>query len=132
MVTMRSVSGMKLERMLSRVVLPEPVPPVTTMLRRSRTATIRNSSIGWLSEPKVSRSFPSSLRLANFRMLMLGRAPRRNDGVDAGAILQSRVDHRRAFVDAATEGVTMRSMADSTARSLVKTMGTVRSGPHVQ
>jgi hypothetical protein len=57
MVTMRSVSGMKLERMLSRVVLPEPVPPVTTMLRRSRTATIRNSSIGWLSEPKVSRSF---------------------------------------------------------------------------
>ena len=35
MVTMRSSGEMKPERTLSSVVLPEPVPPETTMLRRA-------------------------------------------------------------------------------------------------
>ncbi|MNM80134.1 hypothetical protein D3C81_920850 [compost metagenome] len=122
MVTTRSLSGMKLDRMLSSVVLPEPVPPLTTMFRRSLTAMIRNSSIGGFSEPNVSRSSPCSLRLENLRMLMLG--PRNATG---GMIALTR---EPSFKRASTigelssmrrpSGVTMRSMADNTARSLVK------------
>ena len=37
-VTMRSSAEMKRDRMLSRVVLPEPVPPEISMFRRARTA----------------------------------------------------------------------------------------------
>ena len=50
MVTMRSLSEMKLDRMLSSVVLPAPVPPDTMMFSRLLTAARRKSSIGWVSD----------------------------------------------------------------------------------
>ena len=122
MVTMRSSSGMKLERMFSSVVLPEPVPPVTTMFLRSRTATCRNSSIGSLIEPNCSRSSPLSLRLLNLRMLRLG--PRSATG-GITALTREPSARRASTIGELSSmrrpsGATMRSIAASTALSLVK------------
>src|SRR5207253_3119506 len=45
----RSFPGMNVERMLRRVVLPEPVPPETRMLRRARTHDRRKAMIPGLA-----------------------------------------------------------------------------------
>ena len=45
MVTSRSLSGMKLERIFRKVVLPAPVPPEIRMLMRALTAAARISSM---------------------------------------------------------------------------------------
>jgi hypothetical protein len=55
MVTTRSDSGMERERMLRRVVFPEPVPPVISMFRRARMAPPRNCTIGSVIEPSSRR-----------------------------------------------------------------------------
>ena len=49
MVTIRSFSEMKLERVLSKVVLPEPVPPEMIMFNLAFTQPLRNSSMGGVS-----------------------------------------------------------------------------------
>ena len=46
MVTIRSVGGMKDERMLSSVVLPAPVPPEMITLSRAFTMPRSSSTIG--------------------------------------------------------------------------------------
>ena len=56
MVTMRSRSGKKLERMLSRVVLPVDVPPEMTMLSRANTHAWKNSAISSVKAPRRIRS----------------------------------------------------------------------------
>ena len=47
---------MKFERTLSVVVLPEPVPPLTTMLIRDRTQARMKFAMSWFSVPKFTRS----------------------------------------------------------------------------
>ena len=53
-VMIRSSSGMKPERMLSRVVLPEPVPPEMNMLRRASTHARMNSIISGVAVPNFT------------------------------------------------------------------------------
>ena len=69
MVTMRSSVGMKEESTFSVVVLPAPVPPETTTLRRPRTQASRKSAVRSLSEPNLIRSFTVSGSAANLRMV---------------------------------------------------------------
>ena len=105
MVTIRSSSGMNDERMLSIVVLPEPVPPETTMFRRAFTQASRNSTISGVAVPKRTRSSIVNGVAENFRMVMHrpDQRQRRDDGVHAGAIGQAGVDHRARLVDAAAD-----------------------------
>jgi hypothetical protein len=56
MVTMRSFSGMKPDMTFSNVVLPEPVPPEITTLRRAFTTARNNSTNDSLSVPKRTKS----------------------------------------------------------------------------
>ncbi len=72
MVTMRSSSGMNELRMLSVVVLPEPVPPETKMLSRAFTQASRNSNISGVAVPNRTRSFTVNGVAENFRMVMTG------------------------------------------------------------
>ena len=69
MVTMRSSSGMKDEMTLSNVVLPEPVPPEMTMLRRPRTHATRKSRTCTLKVPNAMRSLSVKGSVENFRMV---------------------------------------------------------------
>ena len=55
-VTTRSVSGMKLESTFRVVVLPEPVPPLTTIEIRERTQARMKFAMSLFSVPKVTRS----------------------------------------------------------------------------
>ena len=71
-VTMRSSFGMNDERTLSVVVLPEPVPPETKMLRRASTHARRNSNISGVEVPNRMRSSVVNGLAANFRMVMTG------------------------------------------------------------
>ena len=68
-VMMRSFSGMNCERMFSRVVLPEPVPPETRILRRARTASRRKRAIGFVRLPNLIRSSSVSFFEANLRIV---------------------------------------------------------------
>ena len=86
MVTMRSSSGIKLERTLSSVVLPEPVPPATTMLSLATTQALRKSPTTAVTLPNLMRSsMPKDVWQLNFRMVIDGpsTAHGANDGVDA-------------------------------------------------
>ncbi|MNY30956.1 hypothetical protein D3C86_1650930 [compost metagenome] len=56
MVTMRSSLGMKPESTLSRVVLPEPVPPEMKTLSLARMLHLRKWAMSALSEPYLIRS----------------------------------------------------------------------------
>ena len=106
MVTMRSSLGMKDERMLSIVVLPEPVPPATKMFRRASTHALRKSNISGVAVPKRMRSSTVNGDAANFRTVMTGpdQADGRDDGVDARAVHEAGVDHRAGLIDAAADG----------------------------
>ena len=105
MVTMRSSSGMNDESTLSSVVLPEPVPPEMTMFLRACTAAPRNVAICSVIEPNPIRSGMPSSFFENLRMVIAGplQRQRRDDRVDAAAVLQARVDHRHLLVDAPAE-----------------------------
>ena len=71
-VTMRSVSGMKPESRLRRVVLPDPVPPATMMFLRITTHAFMNSAALCVQVPKRMKSSTVSARLENLRMVMVG------------------------------------------------------------
>ena len=104
-VTIRSSSGMNDESTLSIVVLPEPVPPETTMLSRASTQALRNVAISGVKVPKRIRSSTVKRILGELtdRDGRTVERDRRNDGVDAGTIGQAGVDRRRRFVDATAE-----------------------------
>src|SRR5260221_1277010 len=72
MVTIRSSFGMKPDNTFSSVVLPEPVPPDTTPLRREITQARRNSAISADIEPNPIRSSTVSGFLENLRMVIVG------------------------------------------------------------
>ncbi len=71
MVTMRSSSGMNEEMTLSRVVLPEPVPPEMTMLRRPRTQALMKSRTAGVNVPKAMRSASLNGSLENLRIVSM-------------------------------------------------------------
>ena len=54
------------------VVLPEPVPPETKMLRRAFTQASRNSNISGVAVPNRIRSSTVNGVAENFRMVMTG------------------------------------------------------------
>src|SRR5258708_39551634 len=69
----RSVSGMNDDRMLSSVVLPEPVPPETRMFNRARTHERRKVITSGLDERKrLTTSAGPHFSLANFRIVRHG------------------------------------------------------------
>src|ERR1039458_8823867 len=72
MLTMRSDSGIKDERTLSRVVFPAPVPPETAMFNRAATAASRNSRMPSVQVRLRTRSSPVSGSLENRRMESAG------------------------------------------------------------
>ena len=72
MVTMRSSSGIKLDSMFSRVVLPLPVPPQTTTLALALTQASKKPSIPKEADPKSIRFSARSGTLENLRMVMVG------------------------------------------------------------
>ena len=97
-VTIRSSFGMNDDRTLRVVVLPEPVPPETKMFRRASTHARRKSNMSAVAVPNRMRSSTVNGEAENFRMVMTGpdQRQRRDDGVDAGAVGQAGVDHRRS------------------------------------
>src|ERR1700704_7100713 len=69
----RSVSGMKDDRMLRSVVLPEPVPPETRMLNLARTQDRRKVMSSGLAEwDRVTMSVGPHFSLVNFRIVRQG------------------------------------------------------------
>ena len=101
-VTIRCVSGIAAESAFSSVVLPEPVPPEMRMLSSARTQRSRKSTASALNVPLRIRSSSCSRFFANFRIVISapGERERRDDDVDAAAVREARVDHRRRLVDA--------------------------------
>ncbi len=131
MVTIRSPSGIKLLRILSSVVLPEPVPPETMMFLCCFTAICRNSTICVLAEPNLIKSSAPSLRLENLRIVIDG--PFRA----SGGMMALKRDP--SFSRASTSGelssmrrptgATMRSITPIMAFSLENASGTRTSRP---
>ena len=72
MVTIRSSAGTNDESALSVVVLPEPVPPLTRMLRRARTARASRSRSGGSHVPAATRSSALIPRARKRRTVRIG------------------------------------------------------------
>ena len=72
MVTSRSPAGTKDESTPSKVVLPDPVPPETTMFARARTHAPRNSTIDSVRVPRATRSWGVNGRRVNLRTVITG------------------------------------------------------------
>ncbi len=105
MVMMRSPSGMKFDSRLRKVVLPEPVPPETTMLRRCSTQMRRNAGHlvreGAEAHQVLDLERPARELADGERRPLEGE--RRDDRIDPRAVAQAGIHHRRGFVDAAAE-----------------------------
>ena len=101
MVTMRSSSPMSDDSTLSSVVLPVPVPPLMMMLRRPPTHAEELRSLGrqGAEADEVVDREPGLGELADRERRAVDRE-RRDDRVDAGAVGEAGVDHRRRLVDA--------------------------------
>ena len=96
---------MKPESTLSSVVLPEPVPPETTMLSRARTAPLQHLQ-HLRRQRAMAQQVVGGQRSATEAADGEQRAvdgQRRNDDVDARAVEQARIHHRRRLVDAAAD-----------------------------
>ena len=72
MVTMRSFSGINDDMTFKVVVLPEPVPPDTSMLIRALTQARKNKAIFSFIVPNDTRFSTVSGVLENLRMVMAG------------------------------------------------------------
>ena len=72
MVTTRSPEGMRRDSMLSNVVLPEPVPPLTTILRLCVTARRSKRAMAGDKDCLASRSSSVKAWGANLRMVKAG------------------------------------------------------------
>ena len=105
MVMMRSSSGMKCDSTLSSVVLPEPVPPETTMFSRDDDA--RAQELGDLGRHRAEADQVVDAQLLFGELSDGDRRPdqrdRRNDDVHARAIGQAGVADRAGLVDVAAE-----------------------------
>ena len=90
---------------MSVVVLPEPVPPDTNRLRRPSTAARRNSNMSGVAVPNRIRSSTVNGRGRELpdRDDRAHEGQGRDDGVDAGAVGQACIDHRRRLVNAASD-----------------------------
>ncbi len=71
-VTTRSVGSMKAVRVLSRVVLPEPVPPEIRTLQREAPMTPSTRAPSGLMDAKSTRLRMVSLSFLNFRIVRVG------------------------------------------------------------
>ena len=104
-VTMRSSSGIAADSALRSVVLPEPVPPEIRMF--SSASTQRSQELdrlgGQRSEPDEVVEVEALLAELADREQRARERQRRDDRVDAGAVGQAGVDHRRRLVDAAAD-----------------------------
>ena len=105
MVTTRSSSGMKRESVFSMVVLPEPEPPEMTMFSRASTQPLRKSSMPVREGLVLDQIFGGEQLLAEAADGHHGadQRQRRDDGADARAVGQARVDDGRGVVDAAAD-----------------------------
>ena len=104
-VTMRSSFGMNALIAFSVVVLPVPVPPEMRMFSFPLTQAARNCAERAVSVPNEIRSLMRvrvARELADRQRRPVQRE-RRDDRVDAAAVGQARVDHRRRLVDAAAD-----------------------------
>ena len=104
-VTIRSSFGIAVESALSSVVLPEPVPPEISMFSWAWMQRWRNSTVSVAERPELDHVVerqPLAAELAD-RDQRAAERERRDDGVDAAAVGQARVDHRRRLVDAAAD-----------------------------
>jgi hypothetical protein len=131
MVTMRSSLGIALESTLSRVVLPEPVPPEMTMFFLAMTARVRKRAICSVMAPNSMMFCSVSGVFENLRMVM--HAPLSASGRITAFTREP--SFRRASTSGVLSsmrrprGVTMRSMHDRTASSSVKRASTRLSLP---
>src|SRR5882724_6349698 len=96
MVTMRSVTGMNDDRMLSSVVLPAPVPPEALEQLQHR---LGQALLG--QQILAAQGVP--LELTDREVGPVDRE-RLDDRVDAGAIGEAGIDHGRRVVDPAADG----------------------------
>ena len=94
----------------SSVVLPEPVPPEIRTLQRQRPITCEHARAFGRDRAEADQVLELQLVLAELTNGERGAVERqrRRDDVDAGAVGQTRVADRRAFVDAAADLATMR------------------------
>ena len=106
MVTIRSSSGIKEDSTLSSVVLPEPVPPDTTIFSRATTHACKNSATSSVNDPQWIRSSTVRRFSGNLRMVMVVpcSADGRHNHMHAGAIRQAGIDHRIFAAEIALQG----------------------------
>ena len=105
MVTIRSRSSMNADRALSSVVLPEPVPPEIRTLRREPTTAFSTSATCGRHAADLDQAVHAdrhARELADREQRAVERQ-RRDDRVDAAAVGEAGVDHRRGFVDPAAD-----------------------------
>ena len=102
---MRSRSEMKLDSTFSSVVLPAPVPPLISMFSFDAHAVLEELEHrpGHRAQRDQVLGLQALGRKAADREQRTVDRERRNDRVDARAVRQARVDHRRAVVDAAAD-----------------------------
>ena len=116
---------MKFDSTLSRVVLPEPVPPDTTMFRRLTTQARRNSAIWSVIEPKRIRSETSSFFFENLRMVTVGPSIEQGGMIaftrEPSGRRASTIGHLRSM--RRPSGRMMRSITFSTWSSFAKRIG---------
>ncbi len=96
---------MKPDSTLSSVVLPAPVPPLISAFSRARTQCdeeVEHRPRQRAQRDEVVGLQPLGRKTADREQRTVDRE-RRDDRVDARAVRQARVDHRRAVVDAAAD-----------------------------
>ncbi len=96
---------MKLDSVLSSVVLPEPVPPEMMMFRRALMAPFEQHHHFRGERLVVQQIFELEgigAETANGDARAI-QGQRRNDGVETRTVRQSRVDHRADFIDASSD-----------------------------
>jgi len=71
-VIIRSLSGIKAESILRKVVLPEPVPPEITVLMRASTQALRKFASGTVMVVLAIKSCAVKGRVANLRIVRIG------------------------------------------------------------
>ena len=105
MVITRSPGSIIFDKALSIVVLPEPVPPEMTTFMRDAPAILSTVAIFSDIEPKPLHHVERDRLFGELTNGDGGAAKRqrRDDDVDAAAVLEAGVGERRGLVDAAAD-----------------------------